>query len=92
MKRLRPHVGMHIQEAIEGLKTSPEAFAAHLDFPLDTLKKVINDKESLSPELAAKLQAAGLGDAHVWFRIQAAHLASVAERINVKNIKTLKAA
>ena len=68
-----PHPGAHIREGwmVDGMSV-PEA-AAWIGVPPDTLGRVLDGREGISPELASQLEAAGWSRRKLWLRLQAAY-------------------
>lgn len=68
-----PHPGVHIREGwmVDGMSV-PEA-AAWIGVPPDTLSRVLDGREGVSPELASQLEAAGWSRKKLWLRLQAAY-------------------
>lgn len=68
-----PHPGVHIREAwmVDGMSVSEAA--AWIGVDLDTLSRVLDGREGISPELASQLEAAGWSRRKLWLRLQAAY-------------------
>lgn len=68
-----PHPGMQIREGwmVDGMSV-PEA-AAWIGVPTDTLSRVLDGHEGISPKLASQLEAAGWSSQKLWLRLQAAY-------------------
>jgi len=70
--RSPPHPGVHIREAwmVDGMSVSEAA--AWIGVRPDTLSRVLDGHDGISPELASQLEAAGWSRSKLWLRLQAA--------------------
>ena len=68
-----PHPGVNIREGwmVDGMSLSEAA--ARIGVPRDTLRRVLDGHEGISPGLAAQLEAAGWSRRTLWLRLQAAY-------------------
>ena len=68
-----PHPGVNIREGwmIDGMSVAEAA--AWIGVPPDSLSRVLDGREGISPELASQLEAAGWSRRTVWLRLQAAY-------------------
>ena len=68
-----PHPGVNIREGwmVDGMSVSEAA--SWVGVPLDTLARVLDGREGISPELASQLEAAGWSRRDLWLRLQAAY-------------------
>ena len=68
-----PHPGVHIREAwmVDGMSVSDAA--SWIGVPPDTLSRVLDGREGISPDLASRLEAAGWSRRKLWLRLQAAY-------------------
>ena len=56
---------------VDGMSVSEAA--AWIDVPPNTLGRVLDGREGISPELASRLEAAGWSRRDLWLRLQAAY-------------------
>ena len=56
---------------VDGMSVSEAA--TWIGVPLDTLSRVLDGREGISPELASQLEAAGWSRRKLWLRLQAAY-------------------
>ncbi|KTB73382.1 MULTISPECIES: HigA family addiction module antitoxin [Pseudomonas] len=76
-----PHPGeILLEEVIPGLQTTVSEFASHLGFAKETLSEILNGLAPVSPDLAVRLERAGISSARLWLSIQADHDLWQAER------------
>ena len=68
-----PHPGVNIREGwmVDGMSVSEAA--AWVGVPPNTLGRVLDGCEGISPELASRLKAAGWSRRDLWLRLQAAY-------------------
>ena len=68
-----PHPGVNLREGwmVDGMSVSEAA--AWIGVPPDTLDRVLDGREGISPELASQLEAAGWSRRDLWLRLQAAY-------------------
>ena len=68
-----PHPGVNIREGwmVDGMSVSEAA--SWIGVPLDTLDRVLDGREGISPKLASQLEAAGWSRKDLWLRLQAAY-------------------
>ncbi|MDD2055029.1 HigA family addiction module antitoxin [Pseudomonas putida] len=66
-----PHPGEILrEEVIPGLGTTVTEFARHLGFARETLSRILHGHAPVSPDLAVRLERAGISSARVWLGIQ----------------------
>ena len=66
-----PHPGRHVRETcLEPLELSVTAAAKALCVTRQTLNNLVNEKSSISPEMAVRLEKMGWGTADGWLRLQ----------------------
>ena len=77
-----PHPGRHVRETcLEPLELSVTAAAKALGVTRQTLNNLVNEKSSISPEMAVRLEKMGWGTADSWLRLQMNYdLAQVRQR------------
>ncbi|KMY01278.1 HigA family addiction module antidote protein [Pseudomonas sp. SZ57] len=69
-----PHPGeILLEEVIPGLQTTVSEFASHLGFARETLSEILHGLAPVSPDLAVRLERAGISSARLWLSIQADH-------------------
>ena len=68
-----PHPGVNIREGwmVDGMTVFQAA--AWIGVSPDTLSRVLEGREAISPALASQLEAAGWSRAALWLRLQAAY-------------------
>jgi addiction module HigA family antidote len=67
-----PHPGETLREdVLPELGLSVTAFARHLGYTRESLSRVLNGRAAVSPDLALRLEQAGIGTARVWLGVQA---------------------
>lgn len=87
-----PHPGGVIEESLEFYRLSINAAARLLHVAPSTLQRVMRGKNAISPELAVKLEAAGIGAARVWIAMQNDHdLWHARQSVDVSDITPLSA-
>ncbi len=65
------HPGRHVRETcLEPLELSVTAAAKALCVTRQTLNNLVNEKSSISPEMAVRLEKMGWGTADGWLRLQ----------------------
>jgi len=76
------HPGELLEDSFgpDGLDISIAEAARHLGVSRVTLSRVVNTRAALSPDLAVRLERAGLSTARLWLAIQAAYDLSHAQR------------
>ncbi len=85
-----PHPGGIIAESLEDLALSINTAARALGVAPSTLSRVMRGDTAVSPEMAVKLEAAGIGTARHWLAMQAGYdLWHAQQDIDVSAIKTL---
>ena len=95
MEQLRSHPGAHIQEELDALSMSPEAFARFLGITSDRLIAVLQEQQNLSAELALRLAHFFGTSAQFWMNLQTRFDLEQANRIygaEIKALPTLQAA
>lgn len=68
-----PHPGEMIQEMLPELNIKIAEMARRLHFSREMLSRVINCRASISPDLAVRLERAGLNTARFWLAAQMSH-------------------
>ncbi|MEK6397955.1 MAG: HigA family addiction module antitoxin [Terriglobus sp.] len=67
------------------------SLAAHLDYPRNSLSKILNGRLGISPALAVKLSEAFPNqDAEFWMNLQTAYELAMARKEKRKKIKPVK--
>lgn len=67
-----PHPGETLREdVLPELNVSVAALARRLGFARETLSRVMHGRAPVSPDLAVRLELAGIGKARVWLGVQA---------------------
>ncbi|EPS8492378.1 HigA family addiction module antitoxin [Yersinia enterocolitica] len=85
-----PHPGGIIAESLEDLALSSNAAARALGVAPSTLSRVMRGESAISPEMAVKLEAAGIGTARHWLAMQSGYdLWHAQQDTDVSAIKTL---
>ena len=95
MEQLRFHPGVHIQQELDALSMSPEAFARLLGITSDRLIAVLQEQQNLSAELALRLAHFFGTSAQFWMNLQTMFDLEQANRIygaEIKALPTLQAA
>jgi addiction module HigA family antidote len=71
------HPGAHLADVLDGLKAQAgvtrEAAARRMGIARRTLYKVIEGASGVTPAMAVRLEAFGLGSAEMWLNLQQAH-------------------
>lgn len=68
-----PHPGEVIQEMLPELNIKIAEMARRLHFSREMLSRVINGRAPISPDLAVRLERAGLSTARFWLAAQMSH-------------------
>ncbi|QXI26206.1 HigA family addiction module antitoxin [Pseudomonas vanderleydeniana] len=67
-----PHPGgILLDDVIPGLGTTITEFARRLGFARETLSRILHGHAPISPDLAVRLERAGISTARLWLSIQA---------------------
>lgn len=67
-----PHPGETLREdVLPALGLTVKAFATHLGFSREALSRVLHGRAAVSPDLALRLEMAGISTARLWLAIQA---------------------
>ncbi|MDH0896094.1 MULTISPECIES: HigA family addiction module antitoxin [unclassified Pseudomonas] len=67
-----PHPGETLREdVLPALGLSVTAFARHLGYSREALSRVLHGHTAISPDLALRLEMAGISSARLWLGIQA---------------------
>jgi len=67
-----PHPGETLREdVIPALGISKTALASRLGVARETLSRILNGHAPISPDLAVRLERAGIGKARMWLGVQA---------------------
>ena len=76
------HPGELLEDSFgpQGLNISLAEAARHLGISRVTLSRVVNTRASVSPDLALRLERAGLSTARFWLAVQAAYDLSQAKK------------
>lgn len=85
-----PHPGGIIAESLEDLALSINTAARALGVAPSTLSRVMRGDTAISPEMAVKLEAAGIGTARHWLAMQSGYdLWHAQQDIDVSSIRVL---
>lgn len=68
-----PHPGEMIQEMLPEMDIKIAEMARRLHFSREMLSRVINCRAPISPDLAVRLERAGLSTARFWLALQMNH-------------------
>lgn len=69
-----PHPGEHLREdVLVPLGLGVSEFAGCLGVSRSTLSRLVNGRCSVSPDMARRLEIAGVGTARFWVALQAQH-------------------
>ena len=71
IRRNPPHPGAHVAGICERLSITLDQAARRLDTSPASLAHVIEGRAPVSPDLAARMEAAGWPSAEFWMRLQA---------------------
>jgi len=67
-----PHPGETLREdVLPALNLSVAALARHLGYGREHLSRVLHGRAPISPDLAVRLERAGIGRARTWLAVQA---------------------
>jgi len=67
-----PHPGEVLREdVLHALNLKVAAFARHLGYGREHLSRVLHGRAPISPDLALRLERAGIGRARTWLEVQA---------------------
>jgi len=67
-----PHPGATLREdVLPALKMDIAILAAHLGYECDHLSHIMQGHAPISPDLAVRLERAGIGRARMWLAVQA---------------------
>lgn len=67
-----PHPGETLlEDVLPALDVSIAELARRLGFARETLSRIMHGKAPISPDLAVRLERAGIGKARVWLGVQA---------------------
>lgn len=86
------HPGAVIQEMLPELNIKIAELARRLTFSREMLSKVINGRAAVSPDLAVRLERAGLSTARFWLSMQMAYDLWQAEHREQPHVERLVAA
>ena len=67
------HPGAIVRDAIEGTGITISQAAARLGIARNTLSRLVNGQQGISPEMAIALEDMGWSNAEYWMRLQAAY-------------------
>nr|WP_208610871.1 HigA family addiction module antitoxin [Pasteurella testudinis] len=68
------HPGAILREdVLPELQMSITDFAAHLGFARETISRILHEKAPVSANLAYRLELAGVSNADLWLKLQAAY-------------------
>jgi len=91
--RIPTHPGAILREdVLPELGLSVTAVAEHLGVSRVTLSRVLHEHVAISPNLALRLEAAGVSSARVWIAMQSAHDLAVERRSGVPKLRPLAVA
>jgi addiction module HigA family antidote len=68
-----PHPGEMIQEMLPEMNIRIAEMARRLHFSREMLSRVINCRAPINPDLAVRLERAGLSTARFWLAVQMSH-------------------
>jgi len=69
-----PHPGETLREdVLPALNISLTEFARHLGFARETLSRILHGHTPIRPDLAVRLERAGISTARLWLSLQAAY-------------------
>ena len=68
-----PHPGEVIQEMLPEMNIKIAEMARRLHFSREMLSRVINGRAPVSPDLAVRLERAGISTARMWLSMQMAY-------------------
>ncbi|PTQ66917.1 HigA family addiction module antitoxin [Pseudomonas sp. GV071] len=67
-----PHPGETLlEDVLPALNISITEFAKHLGFARETLSRILHGHAPISPDLAVRLELAGISTARMWLAVQA---------------------
>jgi addiction module HigA family antidote len=67
-----PHPGETLlEDVVPALGVSVTEFARRLGFARETLSRIMHGHAPVSPDLAVRLERAGIGKARIWLGVQA---------------------
>lgn len=91
--RIPTHPGAILREdVLPELGLSVSAVAERLGISRVTLSRVLHEHSGISPNLALRLEAAGLSSARVWLAMQSAHDLATERNAGVPKVQTLQSA
>lgn len=85
------HPGYYIKEIIEENGLTQEDFAKQLDTTPEKLSAVVQGKQALSPDIAAKLARMLGTSVEYWLNLQTAYDAGVAESTGANSLQSFEA-
>jgi addiction module HigA family antidote len=68
-----PHPGEMLRSMLPGMNIKIAGMARRLHFSREMLSRVINGRAPVSPDLAVRLERAGLSTARFWLALQMNH-------------------
>lgn len=91
--RIPTHPGAILREDVmPELGLTVTRVAEHLGVSRVTLSRVLHEHAAISPNLALRLEAAGLSTARLWLAMQSAHDLAVERKAGIPNLKPLDVA
>jgi addiction module HigA family antidote len=67
-----PHPGETLlEDVLPALNMTGTEFARRLGFARETLSRIMHGRAPISPDLAVRLERAGIGSARTWLAVQA---------------------
>jgi len=88
-----PHPGETLREdVLPALNLKIAALARHLGYGREHLSRVLHGRAPISPDLAVRLERAGIGRARVWLAVQADYDLWQSEQREQPNIERLTVA
>lgn len=88
-----PHPGEALREdVLPEILMTVTALAKHIGYSRVQLSNVLHCRAAISPDLAWRLELAGLGEAHMWLARQSAYDLWQAQHKTVPTITRLRAA
>jgi addiction module HigA family antidote len=89
MEQTSFHPGEHIQEELEALSMSPEAFAERLKVPSIRLIAILEGRENVDAEFAMRLAHFFGTTAQFWMNLQSSFDLEQAQRLHGAEIEAL---
>jgi addiction module HigA family antidote len=88
--RIPTHPGAILREDIfPELGLTITQIAEHLKVSRVTLSRVLHERSAISPNMALRLEAAGLSSARLWMDMQVAHDLAVERKAGIPRLKRI---